>query len=92
MQARPDARIMFEIYREAEPPRHYRVVYFTELDEHQREEEIERAMAGEHVFDGFISEHEPRAKENIAALVDQLNRGEPPDPVRIETRLSGLLC
>ena len=30
-------RTMFEIYREAVYARQYRVVYFTELDEHNKE-------------------------------------------------------
>ena len=70
-------RIMFEIYREAGYGRKCRVVYFTELDDHNKETEITRAMAGEHVYDGFIKTYEAdRAKGVIADILDRLNGGE----------------
>jgi hypothetical protein len=73
-------RTMFEIYREAGYGRQYRVVYFTELGERDRETEIGRALAGEHIFDGFIRDlHKEPAKRVIAAFVDGLNRGRRPD-------------
>ena len=37
-------KIMFEIYRETEYTGRYRVVYFTELQEHNKESEINRAL------------------------------------------------
>ena len=82
-------RIMFEIYREADYGRRYRAVYFTELDEHNKEAEIARAMAGDHVFDGFIRDHDVRqAKEAVAGVVDRLNGGEVVD----ETEVGRLLA
>lgn len=70
-------RIMFEIYRESGYARAYRVVYFTELDEHNKEAEISRALAGEHLYDGFIRSHQAgRAKSAISGILDRLNRGE----------------
>ena len=80
-------RTMFEIYREAGYGRRYRVVYFTELNDHNREIEISRAMAGEHLFDGFIKDHtKEEAKKVIARFVEQLNHGESPaiDTLRAE--------
>ena len=47
-------KVMFEIYRDAEFGRRYHVVYFTELDEHTKDKEINDAMRGEHVFDGYL--------------------------------------
>jgi len=41
-------KIMFEIYRESTYSGEYRVVYFTELQDHNKEAEINRAAAGEH--------------------------------------------
>ena len=41
-------KIMFEVYKEATYSGKYRVVYFTELQDHNKEAEINRAMAGEH--------------------------------------------
>lgn len=70
-------KVMFEIYREAGYDRHFRVVYFTELDEHNKEAEIARATAGEHYHDGFLRvETLPEAKRAITRLIEQLNRGE----------------
>ena len=39
-------KIMFEIYKESIYSDKYRVVYFTELHEHNKEREIDRAMKG----------------------------------------------
>ncbi len=68
---------MFEIYREADYDRRYRVVYFTELDEHNKASEINRAMAGDHFFDGFLRElSKERGKAKVAEIVTRLNAGE----------------
>jgi hypothetical protein len=70
-------KVMFEIYREAAYDRRYRVVFFTELDEHNKDEEIARAVAGEHLYDGFIRDKALiEAKHVINELLDRLNRGE----------------
>ena len=47
-------KIMFEIYKENVYSGEYRVVYFSELDDHNKDKEIDRAMKGDHFFDGFI--------------------------------------
>ena len=47
-------KIMFEIYKSNDYTNEYRVVYFSELDDHNRDKEIDRAMKGDHYFDGFI--------------------------------------
>lgn len=72
-------KTMFEIYREEGYARKYRAVYFTELTDHSRELEISRAMAGEHLYDGFIKNYQKeQAKEIIERFVESLNRGEKP--------------
>jgi hypothetical protein len=74
-------KTMFEIYRESTYSGKYRVVYFTELQDHNKETEINRAMAGEHLFDGFIRNYgKEEAKEIIGTLLDRLNNGEPLGP------------
>ena len=81
-------RTMFEIYREATYGRLYRVVYFTELGEHDKEAEIGRAMSGEHVFDGFIRDlDKAEAKRVIARFVDSLNHGATPDIEQLQRAL-----
>jgi hypothetical protein len=70
-------RIMFEIYRETTYSGRYRVVYFTELTDHNRETEINRALAGEHFYDGFINSfRKAEAKAIIEATIAQLNEGK----------------
>ena len=81
-------KIMFEIYKESGYGHKYRVVYFTELEEHNKEAEITRAMAGEHLFDGFVADRGMgEAKQAISAVIDRLNDGEDLD----EDRVSELL-
>jgi leucyl aminopeptidase (aminopeptidase T) len=70
-------KVMFEVYKEATYSGKYRVVYFTELQDHNKEAEINRAMAGEHFFDGFIRAYrKDQAKETIEKLLNRLNEGE----------------
>ena len=71
-------KIMFEVYKEATYSGKYRVVYFTELQDHNKQAEINRAMAGEHFFDGFIRAHgKDQGKDVIEKLLSRLNDGEP---------------
>lgn len=81
-------KLMFEIYRDPNLEHGYRVVYFTELGEHEKEEEIANAMRGEHIFDGFILHRQRQeAKELIGALIEQMNGGESLTACEIEDRL-----
>jgi hypothetical protein len=75
-------KTMFEVYRESTYTGKYRVVYFTELQDHNKETEINRAMAGDHYLDGFIRNFgKDEAKQIIDGLLERLNGGEfiPPD-------------
>ena len=81
-------KVMFEIYRETEYTGRYRVVYFTELEDHNKESEINHALAGEHVYDGFIRNYRKEdAKQIIGGIVERLNSGERIDPQEIERSL-----
>jgi len=74
-------QVMFEIYREAGYGRRFRVVYFTELNEHNKETEINRALTGDHYCDGFITDwRKDEAKAIIQRWLDRLNGGETLDP------------
>ena len=81
-------KVMFEIYRETQYSGKYRVVFFTELGDHNKEWEINRALAGEHFFDGFIKNWR---KEQAKAIIDQflkrLNEGEPLTPEQLQEEL-----
>ncbi len=81
-------KVMFEIYKEATYEGRYKVVYFTELQDHNKEYEISRAMAGEHFYDGFIKNYgKERAKEVINRILERLNNGEPVTPAEVEQEL-----
>jgi hypothetical protein len=81
-------KIMFEIYREAIYSGRYRVVYFTELQDHNKETEINRAMAGEHFCDGFIRNYrKEQAKASIDRILERLNSGERLTPEDVEREL-----
>ena len=81
-------KVMFEIYRESQYSGQYRVVYFTELQEHNKETEINHALAGEHYFDGFIKNSgKDEAKEIIQSILGRLNSGEKMDPQEVELAL-----
>ena len=81
-------KIMFEIYKETTYTGKYCVVYFTELQDHNKESEISRAMAGEHVYDGFIRTYrKDQAKEAIEKLIARMNGGEAVSSVQIELEL-----
>lgn len=83
-----DQKVMFEIYRERTYNRRYKVVYFTELGDHNREAEINRALAGEHYHDGFIRIwRKDEAKAVIAVWLERLNAGEALDPGELEVAL-----
>jgi hypothetical protein len=81
-------KIMFEIYRETEYTGRYRVVYFTELQDHNKESEINHALAGEHFYDGFIKNFKKdEAKEIINTILERLNAGERLDAQQVESAL-----
>ncbi|MEO8446584.1 MAG: hypothetical protein ABI528_03770 [bacterium] len=64
-------KTMFEIYREKEFNKKFRVVFYTELTEHNKETEINRALNGETIFDGFLKDNN---KENGKGIIKDLLR------------------
>ncbi len=81
-------KVMFEIYREPSFNRKYQVVYFTELNEHNKEYEINRALSGEHFYDGFIRNfRKDDAKHIIDDLLRRMNNGELLSPEDFERAL-----
>lgn len=86
-------KVMFEIYRETDFSGRYKVVYFTELGEHDKETEIADAMRGEHIFDGFLLHRErSQAKQVVEEIVERLNRGESIGSAEIEQLLQPYLA
>jgi hypothetical protein len=70
-------KTMFEVYRETSYTGRYRVVYFTELQDHNKESEINHALAGEHYIDGFLKNFgKDEAKLLVDSLLQRLNAGE----------------
>jgi hypothetical protein len=81
-------KVMFEIYRDGTYTGKYRVVYYTELNENNKEWEINKAMAGEHFYDGFIRNwKKDEAKDIIDAVLKRLNNGEKLGPDDVESAL-----
>lgn len=86
-------KVMFEIYRDASLTGQYKVVYFTELGEHDKDTEIADAMRGEHVFDGFLLHRDRQeGKQVVDEILGELNRGAELDPAAIEERLKSYLA
>jgi hypothetical protein len=86
-------KVMFQIYRESAFNRRYRVVYFTELDDHNKESEINDAMRGEHVFDGYLRNYtKEEAKRVVAGILARLNGGETIAPAEIEGQLKQFMA
>ncbi len=71
-------KVMFEVYRDlAFNADEFRVVYYTELDDHNKEHEIARAQNGEPFFDGFLLAFRiDDAKRIVSQLIERMNRGE----------------
>lgn len=90
---RQSEKIMFEVYREGSYNRRYKVVYFTELNDNNKETEINRALAGEHFYDGFLKD---ASKEEAKAVIDRtlarLNDGEEVRPEDLEKDLAQYLA
>ena len=86
-------KVMFEIYRDASFGGRYKVVYYTELGEHDKENEINEAMRGERVFDGFLLHRERnQAKQVVEEILERLNRGESIRSAEIERLLQPYLA
>lgn len=86
-------KTMFEIYREAAYTGRYQVVYFTELQDHNKEFEINRALGGEHFYDGFIRNYrKEEAKQIIEGILRRMNNGEELGPQDLERALGGHLA
>lgn len=75
--ARGGAKIMFEVYRERGYDRRYRVVYFTELNDRDRDRELDRCLAGESFLSGFLAEASRKdARAVITSALERLNDGD----------------
>lgn len=87
--ARAAAKIMFEVYREGGYDRRYRVVYFTELNDHNRDHELNRCLAGESFYSGYLAESSRKeARAVITAALRRLNDGEELTPEQLEAELA----
>ena len=71
------AKSMFEIYRQKDFNKKFKLIIYTELNEHNKEAEINRAMDGESVFDGFIKDSTKEdAKKILKRMIDEMNKKE----------------
>lgn len=71
------AKVMFSVYRDASGHAPFDVIYYTELEENERDVQIARVMAGETLYDGFLAESGlPEGKHAVATILARLNGGE----------------
>lgn len=85
-------KIMFEIYKEGAYGERYHVVYFTELEDHDKDKEIDSALAGEHFYDGFIrSNQSDEAKEILESVLERLNEGDTVEEREVDRLLADYL-
>jgi hypothetical protein len=91
--ARTAAKIMFEVYREGGYDRRYRVVYFTELNDHNRDTELNRCLAGTSFYSSFIQESTRKeARLVINSALERLNDGVELTPEQLEAELQPFLA
>ncbi|MBN8570297.1 MAG: hypothetical protein J0M18_11745 [Ignavibacteria bacterium] len=88
------AKSMFEIYRQKDFNRKFKLIIYTELNEHNKEAEINRAMDGESVFDGFLKDSKKEeAKKILKEILDEMNKREEAfNEDEIKTRLEEYLA
>ena len=85
-------KIMFEIYQDKHYNQKFRVVYYTELNENNKHTEINRALAGESFYDGFIKDYrKDEAKKIIEDIIKQLNEGNKITKDEIKIKLENYL-
>ena len=85
-----EKKVMFEIFREREDGA-YRVVYFTELTEHEKDDALSEAMHGSHIYSGYLLHRErERAKVTVGRLLERMNAGETVSEQEIEFALDGV--
>jgi hypothetical protein len=83
-------KVMFEIYCERQDGE-YRVVYFTELGEHEKDIALAEAMNGNHIYSGYLLHRDrERAKAAVSNVLKRLNDGEPLSEQEIELALDGV--
>ena len=84
---------MFEVYREGGYDRRYRVVYFTELNDNNRDTELNRCIAGTSFYSSFIREDLRKdARIVINKALERLNDGEDLTPAQLEAELGAFLA
>lgn len=92
--AQVSAKSMFEIYREKDFNKKFKLIIYTELNEHNKETEINRAMDGDSVFDGFLKDStKEEAKKILKDIIDEMNKSEQAlSEVQIKEKLSEYLA
>jgi len=69
-----DERTMFEIFREGDYNRSFHYIFYTDLEEHARDDQISKAAKGENVYTGFLDdETKETARGVLESIVDELN-------------------
>ena len=70
-------KTLFEIYRGGAFDPRFHCIFYTDLEEHERERMIAKAAAGEPVFSGFVADdRKAEARSVIDAWLEELNDGD----------------
>lgn len=87
-------KTMFEIYREKDFNKKFKVVFYTELTEHNKEFEINSALNGQTIFNGFLKDlRKDDGKAVIRNLLKDMNSSESAfSEDEIRTRLEEFLA
>ncbi len=85
---------MFEIYRERGFNKKFKLIIYTELNEHNKETEINRALDGDTIFDGFLKDSTKNdAKKILKEMIDEMNKkDEAIDGGKIKEKLGEYLA
>lgn len=86
-------KTMFEIYREKDFNKKFRLIIYTELNEHNKHSEINKAIDGETIYDGFLKDLTKKdGKQLLVEIVSEMNNnGAALSKEDIEDRLKEFL-
>ena len=88
-----DERTMFEIFREGDYNRAFHYIFYTDLEEHARDDQIAKAANGETVFSGFLDDTQKEAARAIVeSIVDELNDMDEDDAGMSADEIQGRLA
>ncbi len=85
-------KVFFGIYKESGCDKRYQIVYFSELDEHERDTALNRFIEGETIYTGFLKKTcLDEAKQLLADYLARWNAGTSPVLEELVSSISSCL-